>query len=201
LGRPRPSTLYVAAEKWHDMKFGLRIHWGEYAIDAIGPESWPLNNAKGNQSFLNWYWHQNETWSPKKYDPDAWIALMKRAGVTFFDFTTKHHEGFSMYDTATRVHDCWDLDLTEGAKKVKGIVPCLENDGNGSFDKPDGIAYSSMEAFGRDVTGELVAAARRGGIIPGELTSIQWIHTFRWMFTECGIVPSFAARRAIFFQH
>jgi len=58
-----------------------------------------------------------------------------------------------MYDTATRVHDCWDLDLTPGAKKVKGIVPCLENDvGEGSFDKPDGIAYSSMEAFGRDVS-------------------------------------------------
>ena len=72
------------------MKFGLRIHWGEYAIDgehnpshhhlisrdlsvrllvlsAIGPESWPLNNAKGNQSFLNWYWHQNKTWNPSKY--------------------------------------------------------------------------------------------------------------------------------------
>jgi alpha-L-fucosidase len=157
------------------MKFGLRIHWGEYAIDAIGPESWPLNNAKGNQSFLNWYWHQNETWSPKKYDADAWIALMKRAGITFFDFTTKHHEGFSMYDTATRVHDCWDLDLTPGAKTVKGIVPCLENDGNGSFDKPDGIAYSSMEAFGRDITGELVDAARRGGIIPGlYFSNIDW---------------------------
>ena len=56
------------------MKFGLRIHWGEYAIDSIGPESWPLNAAKGNQAFLNWYWHQNETWNPSKYDPDSWIA-------------------------------------------------------------------------------------------------------------------------------
>ena len=32
------------------------------------------------------------------------MALMKSAGVKFFDFTTKHHEGFSMYDTNTRVH-------------------------------------------------------------------------------------------------
>ena len=50
---------------------------------------------------------------------------MLQAGITFFDFTTKHHEGFSMYDTNTRVHDCWDFDLTPGAKTVKGIKPCL----------------------------------------------------------------------------
>ena len=59
------------------------------------------------------------------------IALMKRAGVTFFDFTTKHHEGFSMYDTNTRVHDCWDFDLTPGAKHVKGIKACVPGSGGG----------------------------------------------------------------------
>ena len=46
----------------------------EYAITAIGPESWPLNKANGNQTFLNWYWNQDKTWSPAKYDPDQWIA-------------------------------------------------------------------------------------------------------------------------------
>ena len=46
----------------------------EYAITAIGPESWPLNRANGNQTFLNWYWNQDKTWSPAKYDPDQWIA-------------------------------------------------------------------------------------------------------------------------------
>ena len=46
----------------------------EYAITAIGPESWPLNKANGNQTYLNWYWNQDKTWSPAKYDPDQWIA-------------------------------------------------------------------------------------------------------------------------------
>ena len=36
-----------------------------------------------------------------RYNPDQWVGLMKRAGITFFDFTTKHHEGFSMYASRT----------------------------------------------------------------------------------------------------
>ena len=51
--------------------------------------------------------------------------MMKMSGIKFFDFTTKHHEGFSMYDTNTRVHDCWDFDVTPGATHIKGIVPCV----------------------------------------------------------------------------
>jgi len=66
------------------IQFGLRIHWGSYAIHGLGPESWPLNNAKGNQTFLKWYWDQPQSWSPKNYDPTAWIALMKRSGIKFF---------------------------------------------------------------------------------------------------------------------
>ena len=58
---------------------------------------------------------------------------------------------------------------------VKGIKPCLPKAPGDAFDQPDGIAYSSMEAFGRDVTGELVAAARKGGIIPGlYFSNIDW---------------------------
>ena len=102
----RPDYRYASAEaveKWHDMKFGLRIHWGLYAITAIGPESWPLNADKGkNQTFLKWYWDQAKTWNPAKFDASKWIELMKSAGTKYFDFTTKHHEGFSMYLCASR---------------------------------------------------------------------------------------------------
>merc|ERR1712070_1361059 len=138
------------------MKFGLRIHWGSYAINGIGPESWPLNQNKDNASFLEWYWKQAPQWNPEGFDPKEWISLMKRAGIKFFDFTTKHHEGFSMFNTSTHVHDSWQFD-EQG--DFTGIVDC----GNSS----DGIAFSSVELFGRDITGELVAAARKGGISPG----------------------------------
>ena len=88
------------------------------------------------------------------------------------DFTTKHHEGFSMYDTAANVHDCWDFDTAADAKTIKGIVPCK---GNMTQGKGGGHAFSSMEMFGRDVAGELIAAARKGGVEPGLYYShIDW---------------------------
>jgi len=152
----------AAIEAWHDMKFGLRIHWGGYAINGIGPESWPLNDNKANASFLEWYWSQHDQWNPKAYDPQAWIALMKRSHIKFFDFTTKHHEGFSMYDTDTVVHDCWGFDHG----KFAGVAPCGPNGSR---------AFSSTEVFGRDITGELIAAAREGGVKPGLYFShIDW---------------------------
>ena len=107
--RAPPNSDYrwaspAAVEAWHDLKFGLRIHWGSYAIAGQGPESWPLNKNGGNATFLRDWWARPYQWRPRAFDADDWMALMKSAGVKFFDFTTKHHEGFSMYDTNTRVH-------------------------------------------------------------------------------------------------
>jgi len=159
----------AAVEKWHDLKFGLRIHWGLYGAQGVGPESWPLNENAKNASFLKNYWESAKTFNPKKYDPDAWIALMKRAGLKYFDFTTKHHEGFSMFDTKTKVHDCWDFETSGSSTQFAGIKAC------GDAASGDGIAFSSTEAFGRDITGELIAAARKGGIEPGLYFShIDW---------------------------
>ena len=154
----------AAVERWHDLKYGLRIHWGTYAINGIGPESWPLNVNRQNASFLKWYWEQASAWSPTSFDAQSWIDLMKRAGIKFFDFTTKHHEGFSMYNTSTRVHDCWVFTQQQG---FGGIGNCGAT--------TDGIAFSSAEVFGRDITGELIAAARSGGVAPGLYFShIDW---------------------------
>jgi alpha-L-fucosidase len=84
-------------------------------------------------------------------------------GIKFFDFTLKHHEGFSMYDTNTDVHDCWDL-----TGPTATIKPCCNTTGCR-------FPYSSVAAFGRDVAGELVTAARKGGVSPGFYFShIDW---------------------------
>jgi len=112
---------------------------------------------------------QAPLWNPTNFDAAEWIALMRRAGIRFFDFTTKHHEGFSMYNTSTRIRDCWHFD----DQGFQGIGDCGPATPDGSVD--DGIAFSSAEAFGRDITGELIAAARTGGIIPGLYFShIDW---------------------------
>ena len=55
---------------------------------------------------------QADSWNPSRFDASDWIALMKRAGIKYFDFTAKHCEGFSMFDTSTVLEDCWDFDDT-----------------------------------------------------------------------------------------
>jgi hypothetical protein len=83
---PHPDYSWASAaavDAWHDLKFGLRIHWGLYSEEALGPESWPLHNNAKNASFLSWYWRQ--PFAPKAFDADAWMAMMNGAGIRFFD--------------------------------------------------------------------------------------------------------------------
>jgi hypothetical protein len=150
IGPVNPDYEYAsvaAVERWNDLKFGLRIHWGLYSIQGIGQESWPLfankpaadeaptiywmnklcgpdaaANGTGCQAYEKWYYAQASAWEPKQYDATMWIALMKRAGVKYFDFTAKHCEGFAMYDTAALMRDCWDWDVA--GKKPPGIKAC-----------------------------------------------------------------------------
>jgi len=142
---PSPEAM----ERWYDLKYGFRIHWGLYAIKPVGPESWPL--TKNGMEFMEWYHQQCKTWNPAGFNADDWIAFMRRGGMKFFVFTTKHHEGFCMFDTRTRVR--------------KRFVYSGPN--AGSIEDCD-LAYGIMDTpFKRDVVKELVDAARKGGIVPG----------------------------------
>ena len=132
-----------ACEDFRDMKVGVRIHWGIYSITHQGHESWPYlslpfpDRHRYNQLY--------KTWNPIGFDADRWTSLFADAGCRMFAFTTKHHEGFSMFDTRTRVHS-----------RANWIAP------GGPQLESCGLAYSIMETpFRRDVVGELCAAAHR----------------------------------------
>jgi alpha-L-fucosidase len=91
----------AAYEAFQDMKYGVRIHWGLYSIAGFTRESWPFlglsyaERARYNEMY--------RTWNPTGFDADAWASLFAENGLRMFAFTTKHHEGFSMFDTRTRV--------------------------------------------------------------------------------------------------
>jgi len=146
-----------ALEAWKDLKFGLRIHWGVYSIWADGPESWPLTRHP-----LDWqgqYAQLYKTWNPTQFDPDEWADMMARDGIKFFVITTKHHDGFSMYDTHTTVK--------------KRFV--YSGPGAGKMEDCD-LRYSIMETpYGRDVLREIIDAANKRAIKPGLYFShIDW---------------------------
>jgi alpha-L-fucosidase len=138
-----PSGAY---EAFRDMKFGVRIHWGIYSIWHRGAESWPfLKMSFEDRARYNGLY---KTWDPHLFDANEWMSIFKDGGMKMFAFTTKHHEGFSMFDTRTRVRRRADWSASGRPR----IQPC-------------DLAYSIMETpFRRDIVGELCAAANKSGI-------------------------------------
>jgi alpha-L-fucosidase len=135
-----------AYEKFKDLKYGLRIHWGIYAL-LHGRESWIINK-KRSLAFQGLYHSLYQGWYPSAFDAGEWADMMKENGFKFFVFTTKHHDGFSMFNTKT---------------KIAQRTVFFDSD-SGKIEACD-LHYSIMETpFSRDVTGELVEAARERGL-------------------------------------
>ena len=104
------KQLKQRLEWFQDLRFGLFMHWGAYSqMGCI--ESWPLVWADRKWSnpgiqtkeemtaFRQRYFALNRTFNPVQFDPARWAALAQRAGMKYMVFTTKHHDGFSMFDT------------------------------------------------------------------------------------------------------
>jgi alpha-L-fucosidase len=103
-----------AREAWLDRKFGMRIIWGPYAqlgLDA----SWPTLGT--SNEFKDIYATLWQVFDPEGFNADEWAQLAEDAGMKYFVFTTKHHDGFSMFDTKTTVN----VRMRKPIGKVKGI--------------------------------------------------------------------------------
>ncbi len=136
----------AAYEALRDLKYGVRLHWGPYSIWGRSGESWPflVMSWEERQQYQQLY----RTWNPDGFDAGEWMDLFAESGMKMFAFTTKHHDGFSMFDTQTRVR-----------QRVNWAAP------GGWRIEPCNLAYSIMETpFRRDVVKELCQAARRRGI-------------------------------------
>jgi len=104
---PEDPLVNEKLEEWQDLKFGLMMHWGLYAQIGV-VESWGL--CSEDQSFQDrsgmaytdykeMYFGLIEKFNPQKFDPKPWAKAAKAAGMKYVVFTTKHHDGFSMWDT------------------------------------------------------------------------------------------------------
>ena len=83
-------------EIFRDAGLGLFVHWGPNS--QLGSEiSWPLNNA--NQDYMDKYYALAETFNPVEFNAKEWAKLAKLAGMEYVVFTSKHHDGFCMFDT------------------------------------------------------------------------------------------------------
>jgi alpha-L-fucosidase len=103
---PTDPLVSNKLKSWQDLKFGMIIHWGLYAEAGI-IESWSIcsedwisrDSASDYATYKTWYWGLNKKFNPQKFNPVQWAQAAKDAGMKYLVFTTKHHDGFNMFDT------------------------------------------------------------------------------------------------------
>ena len=93
-------------EKWKDLKLGFFVHWGAYSVEGLC-ESWPIVSEDVDwltphddiSAFRQHYFDLPKRFNPTKFNPEQWANLADNMGAKYFVFTTKHHDGFTMWDT------------------------------------------------------------------------------------------------------
>jgi alpha-L-fucosidase len=89
---------------WKEAKFGLFIHWGVYSVpagvydgkDIEGIGEWIMN--RGKIPTVRYQAYAKE-FNPMKYNPEAWVKMAKDAGMKYLVITSKHHDGFTLFET------------------------------------------------------------------------------------------------------
>jgi alpha-L-fucosidase len=94
---------------WRDARFGMFIHWGVYAVPAgrwkgeVGGGEWIMEHRRIP---ISEYEPLAEQFTAEKYDPKQWAALAREAGMKYVVITSKHHDGFALWDS--KLSD-WDV--------------------------------------------------------------------------------------------
>lgn len=103
---PSDQKVVEKLKEWQDLKFGVLFHWGIYAVPGI-VESWSIcdegwitrDTTMTYQQYKDWYWGMSDKLNPTDFNPEQWADVMQQAGMKYMIFTTKHHDGFCMYDS------------------------------------------------------------------------------------------------------
>ncbi len=118
---PTDKLVLDKLDKWQDQKFGVLFHWGLYSVPGI-VESWSICSEdvdwisrKKNlpyDEYKKWYFGLKDSLNPVNFNPIQWANVMEDAGMKYVIFTSKHHDGFCMFDTKYT-----DFSIANGAFK------------------------------------------------------------------------------------
>jgi len=101
--RPIEKPIPVSADalkNWQDMRFGMLIHWGPVSIKGT-----EIGWSRGAQIPIQEYDNLYRQFNPTNFNADAWVSVAKAAGMKYLVFTSKHHDGFCMFDTKETDHN------------------------------------------------------------------------------------------------
>ncbi len=90
-----PAASNLKQRAWfNDARFGLFIHWGPFSIPGSG--EWVMNERKLN---VHNYTNLKDFFNPTAFNAAQWVTMAKNAGMKYITLITRHHDGFSMWDT------------------------------------------------------------------------------------------------------
>lgn len=103
---PEDQKVSDKLDQWRDLKFGVLFHWGLYSVPGIC-EPWGLcsedvewlDHDTPYEEYKKWYWGMKDKFNPVDFNPEQWAEVMQDAGMKYMIFTTKHHDGFCMFDS------------------------------------------------------------------------------------------------------
>lgn len=128
---PEEPLLREKLEWFKDQKLGLFMHWGLYSqIGAM--ESWLLSDEDSSWSYIDLTWDDpkecqrqykrlNRSFNPIRFKPAEWADIAKECGFKYFMLTTKHHDGFCLWDTAQTQYKVTDPECPFSEHKYADI--------------------------------------------------------------------------------
>jgi alpha-L-fucosidase len=139
----------LKARAWfQDAKFGLFIHWGVYSV--LGDGEWVMETRPINRAD---YAKLQNFFNPRQFDPAAWVTLAKTAGMKYITITSKHHDGFAMFDS--RLTDWNVVARTPYGKDVIGMLAAeCHKQGIKLFFYYSQLDWHSEDYFPRGRTGQ-----------------------------------------------
>ena len=142
----REAAIVERIGEWQDLKFGFMMHWGIYAqwgiVESwnICNEPWINRNGANYEDYKREYWALNKTFNPKHFNPEGWAKAAKGAGMKYVVFTTKHHDGFCMFDTRYTDYSSTGKECPAQTDFTRGVVDAFRAQGFWTglyFSKPD----------------------------------------------------------------
>ena len=139
--RPSPNTI----EAWRNRKFGMFIHFGLYSMAGGMWNGRRIDNGYSEQILANGklppaaYAALARRFDPRKFDPDAIVALAKAAGMKYIVITAKHHDGFNLFATKTTSYNV--VDATPYHRDIVGAMATACRRGGIAF----GVYYSTID--------------------------------------------------------
>jgi alpha-L-fucosidase len=153
-----PSKENLESRQWfEDARFGMFIHWGVYSL--LGDGEWVMNNqnipVKAYEKLPGFF-------NPTQYDPVAWVKLAKQAGMKYITITSRHHDGFSMFNT-----EASDYNIVKsspyGKDILKPLAEACRQEGLKLFFYYSLLDWRSDDYFPRGRTGKGISGRSESG--------------------------------------